>query len=265
MRLAVLALVAFGLLAPAKAHAAPKCKPAGFPCPTWANSGTFNGTFRDEFNDTTVGPAWEKGWFGEGITDPANSDEDNCYDSANVTESSGALHLALTANPVTCPKVGTVPYRGALVNTRNSFRQRFGSVEAHVCFEDGNSDGLLDNWGTFWLNGVDPPAWPDHGEIDVAEVGSDGFPDFHLHYRDSNGVAQSINFTPPQRFGCHNYGIKWTSSTVTLYHDGVQMFSHAFNGPVPEYIIFDHAVDQDRGTPVVTNENVTVDWVRAWS
>jgi hypothetical protein len=260
-----LTVVSAVLVLTGRAQAAPTCKPAGFPCPSWVTRGTFNGTFRDEFNGSVVGSAWQKGWFGEGITDPANSDEDACYDSANVTESGGVLRMALTVGQVTCPKVGTVPYRGSMANTRLSFNQRFGSFEARVCFPDGNGDGRLDNWPIFWLNGPDSIVWPDRGEIDIAEVGGDGLPDFHLHYRDTSGVAQSINFTSPQRLGCHNYGAKWTSSgTVTLYHDGVQMFSHAFNGPAPEFVIFSHSVDTPWGTPIVPGE-MTVDWVRAWT
>jgi hypothetical protein len=251
-----------------KACAAPPPPPPPPPSgsgPSWDPNGTYTSTFVDEFNGTAVDTAkWETGWFGTGITNRANSSEDDCYSSANVSESGGFLHLLLTAVHNTCSS-GTQPYTGALVNTRRSFTRTFGSYEARVCMPDSNADGRVDGWPAWWMNGVDPPSWPAHGEIDIAE-GRHGTVASHLHYL-LNGADANAGFTPASPYtGCHTFGVRWASGTATLYYDGVQVWTHAFTATTPEYLIFDYAVDvQLTGSAIIPGSELTVDWVRAWS
>ena len=54
-----------------------------------------------EFNTTSLNTnIWTPGWFGSGVTDPVNSNEDDCYTSNNVVATGTALDLNITySNP----------------------------------------------------------------------------------------------------------------------------------------------------------------------
>ena len=59
--------------------------------------------FDGEFNGTSLDTTkWSTGWYGSGITAPANSQEDDCYDPAQVAEGGGVLSLALTQKSENC-------------------------------------------------------------------------------------------------------------------------------------------------------------------
>jgi hypothetical protein len=83
--------------------------------------------------------------------------------------------------------------------------------------------------------------------------------------RDLNGVVQSPGFEPSRPFtGCHNFGIAWHSSdgSVSFYYDSALVWTHSFNGPYPEFLIFNHATAANR---ITTPGDLAVDWVRVWS
>ena len=59
--------------------------------------------FDGEFNGTSLDTTkWSTGWYGSGITAPANSQENDCYDPAQVAEGGGVLSLALTQKSENC-------------------------------------------------------------------------------------------------------------------------------------------------------------------
>ena len=59
--------------------------------------------FDDEFNGTSLNTAkWSTGWYGSGITRPANTTEDDCDDPAQVSEGGGALSLSLVQKSENC-------------------------------------------------------------------------------------------------------------------------------------------------------------------
>ncbi|WP_112241202.1 CBM96 family carbohydrate-binding protein [Kribbella monticola] len=230
--------------------------------PSWSPTSSAKLTFQDEFNATTVDTTkWERGWFKEGISDGVNSDNLQCYDTKQVTESGGYLNLSLAQREAFC-RGGTKQYVSGLVNTRKSFNQRYGSFEARVCLPDGNGDGKVDGFPAWWTNGPSSVPWPDHGEIDVLE-GIGGGTKASLHYVDP--VYHGGTYSPTPLAGCHNFGSQWTSSGVTFYYDGKPMWSHAFAGTLPQFLILNYAVRQHTGEAILPGTAVRVDWVRVWA
>jgi len=124
--------------------------------PSWSVSAPAL-TLSDEFNDTVVDTSkWERGWFGDGVSGPPNSNVLNCYDSRQVSESGGYLHLTAAQRTTTCVIKGqtvTKDYVSGMVNSRLSFAQQYGAFEARVCNPDTNADGYVDDWSAWWLNG----------------------------------------------------------------------------------------------------------------
>ncbi len=230
--------------------------------PSWKPSTSTKLTFQDEFNDTAVDTTkWERGWFKEGISDGVNSDNLQCYDTKQVSESGGFLNLSLAQRQATC-RGGTKQYVSGLVNTRKTFNQRLGSFEARVCLPDGNGDGKVDGFPAWWTNGPSSAPWPDHGEIDILE-GIGGGTKASLHY--VNPVYHGGTYSSTPLAGCHNFGSQWTNTGVTFYYDGKPMWSHAFTGTLPQFLIFNYAVRQHTGEAITPGTAVRVDWVRVWA
>lgn len=240
--------------------------------PSWQTTGSPALTFSDEFNDTTVDAAkWETGWFGTGITNGVNSNNLNCYDSAQVTESAGYLNLTVAKRAASC-NGGTREYVSGLVNTRKSFNQQYGSFEARVCLSDQDKNGQVDGFPAWWTNGPSNVSWPEHGEIDAVE-GIGGRTKASLHYITSTatgtayGSGSYSDVTPTtgplgNKVGCHNFGFVWDATSVTFYYDGAKLYGHAFRGPHPQFLILNYALRSTEQIQV--GSAVKVDWVRAW-
>ncbi|MGO9160377.1 MAG: family 16 glycosylhydrolase [Streptosporangiaceae bacterium] len=238
--------------------------------PSWDPGGSYSLTFDDEFNSAGVNTSvWEEGWYlglgGTGTTSPVDSAMDNCYSSANVSQpGDGYLHLTLTDTASTCNGVQE-PYTGALVDTRLSFSQASGAVEARV-YLPATASGQVAGWPAWWMNGPDSVGWPAHGEIDQVE-GLSGSTAAHLHYTDSNGDEGPGWTSAAPYAGWHNFGVAWSTATqtVTFYWDGQPVFSHAFTPGYPEYLIFDNSMSSASPQPSAWPSAMLVDWVRAWS
>ncbi len=230
--------------------------------PSWNTAGSYKLTFQDEFNANAVDTSkWERGWFGEGISDGVNSNNLQCYDSNQVTQSGGFLTLTLAEREAFC-RGATKEYVSGLVNTRKTFNQRYGSFEARVCLPDGNKDGKVDGFPAWWTNGPSSVPWPEHGEIDILE-GIGGGTKASLHQGEPEYHGGTYSSTPLT--GCHNFGSQWTSSGVTFYYDGKPLWSHSFNGPLPQFLIFNYAVRPNAGEAITPGTALKVDWVRVWA
>ena len=233
-------------------------------------------TFSDEFDGNEVDTnKWERGWFKEGISDGVNSNNLNCYDTAQVSQHDGMLHLTVAARQASC-NGGTRQYVSGLVNSRprgtKGFQQQFGSYEARVCLSDANGDGKIDGFPAWWTNGPSNVSWPEHGEIDAVE-GIGGRTKASLHYITSTstgtayGSGSYSDVTPVgaplgNKVGCHNFGFEWTATAVTFYYDGAKLYAHAFRGPYPQYLILNYALRSTEQT--IVGSEVAVDWVRVW-
>jgi beta-glucanase (GH16 family) len=216
----------------------------------------------DEFNGSALDTSkWQAGWFGSGVTGPANTSEQACYNSNNVTlPGDGTLHLGLSATSATCSG-STRPYTGALISSNptdgrasGGYQYTYGALEARV-FLPG-SGGQVANWPAVWTDGQ---SWPAGGEDDVLE-GLGGQACFHFHSPSGGpGSCATANST-----GWHTFASDWEPGSVTYYYDGVEVGKITTGiTAAPMYLILNNSASASMGGPTVSAD-MKVDYVRVW-
>jgi hypothetical protein len=220
-------------------------------------------TFDDEFNGTSLDTTkWSTGWFGSGITPPVNSEEEDCYDPAQVSESGGTLSLTVVQKSEDCGSSDPV-YTTGLVSTQGKYSFTYGFAEARVWLPSAAGDpGQIANWPAVWMDGEN---WPEDGEIDIAE-GLDGTMCSHFHDAANpeglgagnvTGCRSGANYVN----GWHTYAADWEPGIVTYYYDGVDIGSITSGiTSAPMFIILDYAVGKSFQAP----DTMKVDYVRVW-
>ena len=220
--------------------------------------------FDDEFNGTSLDTAdWSTGWGGgSGITPPVNSDEDGCYDPAQVAEGGGVLSLTLIRKSESCG-ISDPLYATGLVSTRGKFSFTYGFIQARVWLPPapGNPDYVA-NWPGVWADGQN---WPDDGEIDVAE-GINGQVCAYFH----DAAYSSLGISPGGGTGCqggmyaggwHTFAANWEPGMITYYYDGEDIGSVTSGvTSAPMFLVLDY----DAQPPVQTPDTMKVDYVRVW-
>ena len=242
--------------------------------------GTWNCTFDDEFNGTTLNTG---NWVPQvtassGYVNGATA----CYEDNPDTISVSGGHLNLTAlqvAPFTCPDGSnsfTTTYEAGMVSTAGLFDQTYGAFEVSAKLPPSVVEGLQE---TMWLypQNLTYGAWPASGEIDFAEFYSEypGLDVPDIHY------SQSSTDPNVTSYGClinqdsfNTYGVDWTPSAITVLSNGQPcLVDHPSTGSEPFDQPFFIALTQALGvgtnafTPGVTELPATtqIDWVRAWS
>ncbi len=229
---------------------APPPQPAGDPPGPWHLK------FDDEFNGRSLDTArWSTGWLAQGITQPVNSSELECYDPARVGVSAGTLNLSLIRQRESCG--GRMrPYSSGMVNSAGKFQFTYGLMEARIWLPGRR--GLITNWPAFWADGQN---WPADGEIDVVE-GLAGQACWHfLNPRANPGGCAPGRFAS----GWHTYGADWEPSAITYYYDG-HVVGTVKTGitSAPMYLILNLAAAHTYGSPVRVPAIMRVDYVRVW-
>lgn len=251
--------------------------PSGDPKPL-GPSGTYVLQWRDEFSGTTLDTTkWTNGWFPSSstqrYTNPVNSSMDFCYDRQNVVVGGGVVELKAHPNSDSACRTrsgSTAPAAGGLIVTDNKFQRATGVWEARVKYQGpdevcGSGSDVVYNWPAFWLNGDD---WPQQGEIDAFETGSNGFPRWNVH-SSVNGSDTDQPRSGPSICGqgWHTITVKRTAADVCFWFDGVSKgcttdaarfagFSH--------YTLLENAGDTDR-TYTNLNSSAWFDYVRYWA
>jgi beta-glucanase (GH16 family) len=255
---------------------APGCQgttPLGLP-------GTWNCTFDDEFNGTTLNT---NNWVPQetaasGFVNGATA----CYmdNPDTISVSGGDLNLtALQVPSFTCPDGSnsfTTTYEAGMVSTSGLFDQTYGAFEVSAKLPPSVVEGLQE---TMWLypQNLTYGAWPDSGEIDFAEFYSE-FPGLDVPYVHYSQSSTDPNVTS---FDClinqdsfNTYGVDWTPTAITVLYNGQPcLVDHPSTGSQPFDQPFFIALTQALGvgtnpfTPGVTELPATtqIDWVRAWS
>jgi hypothetical protein len=217
---------------------------------------------------------------------PHNSDEDDCYNPANVNldPSGDYVDLSLT-DPATSqciPPSGwdAEPYYGAQIYSLGVFQQQYGAFEAEV-YLPAAPNGTIADWPAFWMTGTPANSWPHNGEIDLVE-GLGGSAEYHFHYGQAGTSGQAVGATTDIGPGWHTFGVDWqlaldTSIPVyvmTFYYDGKYvgtMDEPKTLSPEPNQltpatmgILFDISHNANYGPPVVP-ATMEVAYVRAWT
>jgi beta-glucanase (GH16 family) len=204
--------------------------------------------FHDEFVGGKLNAAkWNNGWFGDGVhpTKAVNGAGDACNDPAQVSVGGG--QLTITASKRAC--LG-YPWASGLINTNGKFAFTTGTVEIGIWLPGSTR---VDDWPTAWSNGQ---HWPNDGEIDLVE-GLGGHGAWHVH---STGPTVGGGNLGP---GYHVVKYVRTTSTVTVFYDGVQVGSASTSrfANSPHYLILELAVSKSISPPEVAAQ-VHYDFVR---
>jgi beta-glucanase (GH16 family) len=242
--------------------------------------GTWNCTFDDEFNGTTLNT---NNWVPQvtassGFVNGATA----CYvdNPGTISVSGGDLNLtAQQVAPFTCPDGSnsfTTSYEAGMVSTSGLFDQTYGAFEVSAKLPPSVVEGLQE---TMWLypQNLTYGAWPDSGEIDFAEFYSE-FPGLdvpYIHYSQSSTDPNVTSFDCLINQDSFNtYGVDWTPTAITVMYNGQPcLVDHPSTGSQPFDQPFFIALTQALGVgtnafaPGVTELPATtqIDWVRAWS
>jgi beta-glucanase (GH16 family) len=217
--------------------------------------------FDGEFSGTGLDAAqWSTGWYGSGITPPANNAEDDCYDPAEVSVGGGALSLSVVQKGETCGSAEQ--YAGALVSTMGKFSFTYGFIQARVWLPAAaGSPGEVANWPGVWADGQD---WPADGEIDLAE-GINGQVCAHFHGPDDPGGvgAGGGSGCPDGNYagGWHTFAADWEPGVITFYYDGRDI-GRVTSGvtSAPMFLVLDNAAQAPAQVPAT----MKVAYVRVW-
>jgi Glycosyl hydrolases family 16 len=224
-----------------------------------ASAPTTTVLFQDQFNGTKLDRTkWRPNWLGASdttVTKPVNTQEQSCYDPAQVAEGFGVL--VLSAVQRLCPANNgiTYPYASGMVETAHDFLFTYGRLEARIWVAPGS--GTLRNWPAFWADGTG--KWPTTGELNVME-GLHGSACWHFHSSSGgpggcSGIANAS--------GWHTYAADWRAGSVTYFYDGVrvgQLTAGVTSGPM--YLVLNLGVSSLQSPPVTLPSQMLVDYVR---
>jgi autotransporter-associated beta strand protein len=236
--------------------------------------------FADEFNDTYAGNAtgldpdkWNPAYpWGRVHNYPAYIRDENIKVNTN---DNGLLQLWARRE-----NFGGQPFTSGAVNSNGhlnfALTGQAGYMEARM-----KMPSFLGAWPAFWSL---QEGWPP--EIDVMEFvrNGPGSPNTspnnyvaNVHFRNATGQNAS-SWSGFKDAGAgdltaafHNYGVRWTDSTLTWYLDGRQF--HSYTGPAAiaqmqrMYLILNLGVGGWPGDPPAgenVNKSFDIDWVRVW-
>lgn len=236
--------------------------------------------FTDEFNDTYAGnqmgldpDKWSPAYpWGRTHNYPAYIRDENIQVNTN---NNGLLQLWGRRE-----SFGGRPFTSGAINSNGHLNLglvgKAGYMEARM-----KMPNFLGAWPAFWSL---QEGWP--LEIDVMEFVRNGpgtantSPNNYVanvHFRNSSGQNASSwsGFKDAGAgdltAGFHNYGVRWTDSTLTWYIDGRQFHSYTGAAAIAQmqrmYLILNLGIGGWPGDPPAgedVNKSFDVDWVRVW-
>jgi beta-glucanase (GH16 family) len=262
------------------------------PVASWAGSYVPPG-YALVFNDEFAGAKLDRSrWFTRYIyssetLDRLNDENQRYADNDNHKLSGGVLYLTARRNKLSRPS--GVNYESGMI--RSDFTLRYGFLEARVKMPGG-----LGVWPAFWLNSdVSEGGKLSHPpEIDIFEFVNNGKDDriHEIHsaatkdpqnetrfsYEHPSFKRSIQNFRAPFNFneGFHTIGAEWTPSELSVFVDGVKIYTRTFrwvyrDGTVaaPAHVLLNLAIGgqwagrygiDDSAFP----QALAVDWVRVY-
>jgi hypothetical protein len=260
----------------------PNPPPLGIPG-TWTNSLNDGPQYDSSTGDVNDSISSLLDWQGAtgALQSPHNSDEDDCYNPANVNldPSGDYVDLSLT-DPATSqcvPPSGwdAEPYYGAQIDSTGVFQQQYGAFEGEV-YLPAESSGKIADWPAFWMLGNPSSNWPNIGEIDLVE-GLGGSGEYHFHYGLVGTSGEGPGGNGENGPGWHTFGVDWQLArdtpypqyVLTYYYDGKYVGMIAEPGgsgeltPSPMSFVFD--ISHNAAYPLTAPATMEVAYVRAWT
>jgi beta-glucanase (GH16 family) len=225
------------------------------PHQTYHLAGHWRRVFQSEFTGTALNPAiWSTSRFGDGTIAPGfNASELECFDPARVSTGRHGLTLSIIRKRESCGGRSR-PYSSGLVSSIGKYTFKYGLMEARIRVP--HKGAAIANWPAVWADGK--------AELDLFEGGWS--PCWYYHAHDGRRFGQC---TPKHRFnftkGWHTVAANWEPGSITWYYDHQQVArvtSHVTSAPMA--IMFDLAVSDWGGSPVVVPSKFQISWVRVW-
>jgi beta-glucanase (GH16 family) len=248
--------------------------------PAKPGGGSYTCTFSDNFTGSTLDSSK---WMVQTTARSGYATGSDCYVNSrnNISVAGGYLHLTSRVEPapfICHSPLGhfTTSQTAGSVLTFDKFAQTYGRFEFRAKFPSTVGPGVD---SALWMYPVKPAygAWPNSGEIDVAErfgtpTADHILPSVHYAGEDSALSTGHGCVVPTADSAFHTYAVDWTTTTMYFRYDGHLCFQHFWtpNAPLVRPQPFDQAFDLvmtqtgQRGAPVGTTITMDVDWVRAW-
>ena len=253
--------------------------------------GAFHLDFADEFDGTSLGPAWYPNrWFATTCSAGAGADELQFYTrrSTNVSVSGGNLRLTARRELYACGEWGgSRQFTSGWVQTGGSrdvggVNARPGATCSVGCVVEVRVriDGGAQTFPAVWLLPVDESGpttrYPSRPEIDAVEhYRSWTSWEHHIHTECEDGPVDAgrSHAGPDLTAGFHTVAVHWRSpQRIDWFVDGRLSWSYTGCGiPSPGdemYVILNHAVGGAAPDPPLTEQfpkEMLVDYVRIWS
>lgn len=207
--------------------------PVASPTPPGQSSAGWRLVWQDEFDGTSLGPAWSAETGGNGW----GNNEKQFYRPENARVADGFLVIEARQE-----QYQSRAYTSARLKTQGRASWRYGRIEARVRVPRGQ--GI---WPAFWCLGEDIPSvgWPASGEIDIFEVigreprrvyGTVHGPG----YSGAGGVSSFYSLPSGEVADAfHLFAIEWEAAAIRWYVDDV-LFKTVTPADVPGRWVFDH-------------------------
>ena len=153
-------------------------------------------------------------------------------DPSNVRVEGG--HLVITAQEQIL-RGNRRKFTSARIKTEDKLTFKYGTIEARIMVPD-LADGL---WPAFWTlgNNFADVGWPDSGELDIMEMGSEAAIQAGVvnrrvgsaaHWEHNNGYAgYGLSYDNPSDINgtWHTFRMEWTPGLISTYIDGTWIWS----------------------------------------
>ncbi len=201
--------------------------------PTISPTSTCNSpiSFDDGFNSSPLNTSLWNTTYGSG-----GGGEQQYYSSGALKTAYSILYMSASKTPA-----NGYPYTSGIIHTKGKYAQLYGGFEIKARIPKGKGF-----WPAFWLL----PATPDFPvEIDVFEnLGKDTHTIYlSNHYKGTDGSNQHTTITYHTLVDLsadfHTYALDWTSTRLTWYLDGNELYTTTQNIPhEPMFMIANLAV-----------------------